>query len=527
MQRNKLEYIAVVASCAGLFLFGQPVLASEASAIVSNDGRLLFILILQIVWGVGVLVGGGLALWSYMQLRQSEDDLLETARLKKLMLIGMIATGISLLLFIVTSVAGMLLQSPSIKAQKKSAPLETQTVSLPLSLSAYDKIVDHVPSRNERNVSRSTQIILGVSEAVNTKSVATADMDLIADSIRIQDVLANGSTGKPLPAKVRFSQGDASVTLIPAVPLGAEEKKQLIRVTVTKNVLTQTGAPLLSDDEGYSWDFEVNGLLDQTPPFVETFLPRYSTSTKVEQVPPNALIQVTFNESLDPQSFQDAFIAVFDEKHNVIVDGHVVPGNRFRTLSFVPSKECGKNACGEPMYCLPASSSLKVTVKTATKDGNAPSGSSKAAYPFTGVVDTAGNALDGGGARGSARNGSADNSPADDFIANFSTTAELDLRQPTINAIGPARDAVRVSPQTPIEVVFSKMMDVTSIHTGTIQIRPAINYSLNPRHDFQSQTSKIIIDHDPFLQSTAYAPEVLSDVRDSTQNCFSQCLGPR
>ena len=78
-----------------------------------------------------------------------------------------------------------------------------------------------------------------------------------------------------------------------------------------------------------------------------------------------------------------------------------------------------------------------------------------------------------------------------------------------------------------IEARFSKMMDVTSIHTGTIQLTPTLNYSLNSRHDFQSRTTKVIIDHDLFLKDTVYSPSISSDIRDAFQNCFSQCLGPR
>ena len=78
----------------------------------------------------------------------------------------------------------------------------------------------------------------------------------------------------------------------------------------------------------------------------------------------------------------------------------------------------------------------------------------------------------------------------------------------------------------PLEIVFTKFMDLASLHTGSIRLQPAQNYSVVSSHDFAALRSRSVVQHDDFKENATYSPEVLSEVRDASQNCFSQCIGP-
>lgn len=57
-------------------------------------------------------------------------------------------------------------------------------------------------------------------------------------------------------------------------------------------------------------------------------------------------------------------IRVINTDNNQSVSGRFVISNQYQTLEFIPNVECGVNACGDKIYCLPASSSIAVELKS-------------------------------------------------------------------------------------------------------------------------------------------------------------------
>lgn len=120
-----------------------------------------------------------------------------------------------------------------------------------------------------------------------------------------------------------------------------------------------------------------------------------------KDVPMNTIIQVNFNEAINPLKISGLASEVKDYikvvNHNDAslpsgsvcvkssdclsykcegpienkkcvgdyVDGKFLVSNSYRTVEFVSNNECGVNGCGEKIYCLPANSVLSVQIKSA------------------------------------------------------------------------------------------------------------------------------------------------------------------
>lgn len=140
--------------------------------------------------------------------------------------------------------------------------------------------------------------------------------------------------------------------------------------------------------------------------------------------PMNSVIQINFNEAIIPLSLVGPSDLVKNtikvvNGSNEIIDGNFSISNQYRTIEFLSNNECGVNACGDTIYCLPENSNLKVIIKAApliscSGDANCAlyvpfnscknglcQNSSNENYPQSslplnsGVVDAAMNSLDG------------------------------------------------------------------------------------------------------------------------------------
>ncbi|MEI6836122.1 MAG: hypothetical protein WCK59_04790 [Candidatus Falkowbacteria bacterium] len=176
------------------------------------------------------------------------------------------------------------------------------------------------------------------------------------------------------------------------------------------------------------------------------------TIVGLQDKPMNSIIQVNFNEAVNPMTLSGSA----DEVKSYIqlvnankvartsgqacslnsdclsyncqasacvgnyVGGKFVLSNVYKTLEFISDKECGVNSCGEIMYCLPASSHLSLKINAATLKACSTSSDCQAFAPYStctsgicrdtannvnypmadtlnlnGVVDLAFNSLDG------------------------------------------------------------------------------------------------------------------------------------
>lgn len=213
------------------------------------------------------------------------------------------------------------------------------------------------------------------------------------------------------------------------------------------------------------------------------------------------------------------------------LQGKFTVSNQYSTVEFLSDKECGFNACGEKIYCLPADSHLKVELNAASliscadKQGKADNSLCVDKSPFNicetradgkfcsytenhitkyfpqaaktypnivnGITDAAFNSLDGN------RNGLAygqgsyynENAPAtsegDSFKWSFFISNVLDLIPPKITFTDPARNGSNVDLIKEITVKFDKLMLSSRLSTGSLTIRNGLkdilHYLLNLR----------------------------------------------
>ncbi|MFA6424244.1 MAG: Ig-like domain-containing protein [Candidatus Magasanikbacteria bacterium] len=309
----------------------------------------------------------------------------------------------------------------------------------------------------------------------------------------------------------------------------------------------------------YYWQFTTSNLLDISPPFVTDVYPK-SNTTEFK----NSVIQISFSEPMNPTGVQGSFSTtvvgaktyyslsgnrIFADIQNSLVPvGNFNLINNYQTLEFTPSYECGKNACGNPIYCLPVCNKpgavckedsyqiLLEAAKTFLKG-------SFESVPFTGIADMSGNALDGnsinldGKPDGIAQTATTslpvfDNwKQPDNYFWTFKIKDEIDATSPYIKSMTPGVSAQNVPKDAALSLYFSKRMRADSAYNIEIEEHPTSTNNISlwkvPFVHLDYQTFDIL--HGPFLDSIKqiYIPIVGSNVEDVHFNCFYPGVGPK
>lgn len=303
--------------------------------------------------------------------------------------------------------------------------------------------------------------------------------------------------------------------------------------------------------------------------------------------PKNAIIQVNFNEAVNPLTIAGparsvaSFIRVINLVDNTNVDGEFVLSNQYKTVEFIPSQECGVNGCGDKIYCLPPNSNLRVELVAAALNATCVTDAecatktpfitcssgicyddiTKAKYPEgkagSGVADLANNSLDGN------RNTVADGpvswfdvnlnniSEGDSFRWSFWISDKLDLSAPVILATDAAQGASSVDLVKPVKAAFSKLMMASSLSSGSIEVvkgdqrithklinmwsvsRQPMGYWVEKEDketsvppDQEPDITTAIVSHNEFSIASIYRTQVGSGVKDIYQNCYKPSSGP-
>ncbi len=313
----------------------------------------------------------------------------------------------------------------------------------------------------------------------------------------------------------------------------------------------------------YFWQFTCSNLLDNEPPYVTSVFPN-SINANPGGEAKNSVIQISFSEPMDPTDMQGSFSStsvyagyyalsgnkIFSKATKSSVPlGNFNLVNNYQTLEFTPNLECAKNACGNPIYCLPVcdqpganctgdpkSDDYQLLLEAAkTLAGSFES------VPFSGLADMSGNALDGnnvaldGKPDGQAQTATTtlpvfDNwKHPDNYFWTFKLKDEIDKTSPIINKITPGVKAQNVPKDAGLSLTFSKRMRANSAYEIDIQEWPvnAIPLWKVPFIDFSYQTFNI--NHGPFLDNKVqnYIPIVSSSVEDAHFNCFYPGVGPK
>ena len=486
---------------------------------------------------------------------------------------------------------------------------------------ALGRIVkDHSPVRDEINVWRNTKIAVTFREAMDPASfiVNRNQSGVVGDCLmgstsssfdwaRDCDRLSTSSvriykTGSPntlveAAALAVYDQSGKAYTFVfkpldgRSVPeanlFGSETTSVKYTVDLTgtmKKADGRTSAFVADRDGHYSWSFETTTTLDNTMPQVTSVYPSHNP-THDTPVPKNSLIQVNFNEAMDPVGVQGLtnqrnpsstfYTLVFgnDMAADKLPQGQWSLSNGYKTLEFVPNDACGQNSCGDIMYCLPLActnpadarcrNDFHVLIRTGDLLNPAVSTTFEG-YPGSGALDLAGNVLDTSAGRnqfgvllGDGRlanphkpgigNGlrlNATENVADNYWWEFTVENRIDRTPPQVQQVSPGLDEESVAPHAPLLMTFNRVMSSYSLVDVSLEEFPAGTNGVAPiwfdhRVELVPKLSggnadttlvtRLEMNHRMFGPNQAdlyYFPSIPSSVKSITQNCLYPGRGP-
>jgi len=392
-------------------------------------------------------------------------------------------------------------------------------------------IEGHFPTRNATGIARNTRVVVTFKEAIDPASIVLGGANptvailrsasVVGTSNQFADKFAQSLSGADID--VAATPDSKTFAFIqkncPTDCFGSPSENVFYTVALrggADGVKKAGGAAAFTGtfNSGYLWEFQVSTVLDLTPPLVDYAIP----SDGDQSVPRNSMVQVTFNEAVDP-------VSVASGMSVTRADGSVIPGvqavgNSYRSVEFRTNEACGTNSCGETVYCLPASQQIDVTVKSDGLTATPPTG----IFPPNGVTDMAGNSLDGDG------DGAAEGPTADDYAYGFETSNQIDLVPPKVVSQDPATLQGNIPRDLRMTATFSKLMSFTSMTTSTARLVPGSNGApTNYWVDGDTVSSvaggepdqgQAVIHHDLLSQNQPYAASLTSGLRDLRQNCF-------
>lgn len=311
----------------------------------------------------------------------------------------------------------------------------------------------HLPAPNATNVARNTAIVITFKEPILvssmiqdwTETTSGTNIGLNADTVKIYRTSQGvGSALATADVRVNVTADHKTFVMRPVAFLGSPTENQGYTVELTTGLLREDSRPAFtgSFSNGYQWQFEVSTQVDTTPPKIISIVPATGAYA------PNVVIQVNFDEAVDPTSASGIYRPPASNFPNLQVSATPIstPGaiptrpqgefrisNQYRTVEFISDTACEPrvNSCGQTIYCLPANASIQTLVRAATlaNPGNAQAALTASGYD--GVVDLAGNSLDGNG------DGHAAGQGQDDFNSTFGTTDRPNFTPPFVRSTTP------------------------------------------------------------------------------------------
>ncbi len=452
-------------------------------------------------------------------------------------------------------------------------------------------IKDHYPAREQINVPRNTRIVISFRRPIKMDSIVedtsgdgvfgnckTTIENWYNDCDRVKNIddslinIRKASGGERVFGAVALGSvstengvtGVYAITIKPITDQSDPAGGYLGSATEPMAYIVHLGPDILLDDPAnnnpsafnsgvlgnnyYQWGFSNGTVLDITPPTVESVFPGANTT-----VDKNTVLQISFSEPLDPTGItgkfnmgdghyyidgQNIFLA---SQHSSMPLGSFNLTNGFKTLEFTPAQECGRNTCGNPVFCMPvcdkpsancSQDSYEVLLRAAKTINQ----NSFEAQPFSGVTDLAGNALDGNKNNIPNNAGSAlpvfpNQKQPDNYFWSFSLVDRLDVSSPFIQTIVPGIDAERIASDQEVSMVFNKRMRAESMYDIGLEEKPTHQVPIwkEPATSFRSDgTTYVRLSHGPFIDSSRqyYFPTVSSTVEDVHFNCFFPGKGP-
>ncbi|MFA5935877.1 MAG: hypothetical protein WC787_03425 [Patescibacteria group bacterium] len=419
----------------------------------------------------------------------------------------------------------------------------------------------HLPERNATNIPRNTPVIITFKQPIQpasfiegwTEATSGTVNGLNAGNIKIFQTGDEGTALTSVAARVNFTQDRKTFVIRPVAPLGSPTANVKYTVQLkggNSGILLAAGGAAFGGafGGGYEWGFEVSTFLDTTPPKVLAAIP-YPGGT----YPRNIVLQVTFNEAVDPTGASGIFqngsgfsnIQIRpDSGAGTPLEGDFHISNQYRTVEFTTFSKCGVNSCGRDVFCLPADATLETTVRAATLSSQPPT-AQFTNQGYDGITDVVGNSLDGND------NGAADGPPQDTYVWSFGTTNQVKLNPPRVTETVPDASPGSGQSNRPLDenvlATFDDLMQSSSFTSDAASIQAkgpgetdpdtfwwfvgmelltANNTPVQPGE--QAVKSQLVMKHRAYLPSglqpselNYYNPFLLSDLQDAYQNCFN------
>lgn len=426
-------------------------------------------------------------------------------------------------------------------------------------------------------------LTLDLSDPVNIGNFW--DVDVVAkkeaDTLTVGSVIYVFTDNPTLPnhIDVGANNNDTATNIAQAVNNHPDVTTQLngLRVDIEATVAGKTGNNIVLDTTN-------RGALQITPMSGGTDRRVDININDKKDQPMNSAIQINFNEAVLPITVSgnaddvSDYIRVIDlADPNNYMAGKFVISNGYKTVEFLSDNQCGVNGCGEPIYCLPKLSNIRVELVAAGLVICAGQADCAAKSPYNtcnvvcqdsdgnnyptadigamdGVMDAAFNSLDGN--RDENTQGPVsyfnENSPnaldGDNFVWSFFISDQMDITPPIIEVTSPPLGGYN-NMIASMQINFSKLMMSSSLHTGYRVVfdgqKDVVHKSMNlwslagrgvgfwtgkedvdSDLDGQFDKTRAFIKHNMLSESTSYRAQVGSATRDIYQNCFKPSAGP-
>jgi hypothetical protein len=439
-----------------------------------------------------------------------------------------------------------------------------------------DVVRDVYPMPGSRNVPRNTAIMVTFSQPIKIDSfvrgyndnrtpenldddVATSTtIGLNTDNIRIYRTSEGRTRALTTDqVRVRFTPDRLTFVMRPVAYLGSSAEPQDYTVELaggSSGVKLENGQPVFSgrSSAGYRWVFQVSTNVDLTPPKIVSAIPasggRYA---------PNIVVQVNFDEAMDPTSAAGVVREGGAGFNNIEVTGRPLAGgatghpagefkisNAYTTVEFVTNLACGVNSCGRQIFCLPSDSAIQATVKAASLESP---GSPQAAIVrglYDGLVDAASNSLDGNG-NGIAEGPTAGRtvtSTSDTYKYSFSTLTNPDRTPPFIRGFTPTPETGLVPVDQIPTADFNGLLQSSTVNSENIKLltneplsdtfwfRPRMQNLIGGRPALlgeNASSSRVLIDRRVYAAATTrFSPEYYPSFGSGVQNIYQNCFNP-
>lgn len=565
LKKITITLFACVVFFVGRAVFAQPNLGINALAeggvqLAQTDIRVIVARIIEVFLGLLGMIAVILIIWAGWLWMSAAGDAQKIASAKKTLINAAIGLAIILSAFGITQ----FIVSRLLSATTGGLGAEgTGVYSQPLSGSLGAGIISgHVPDRGAL-APRNTKIAITFKEAIDEKTLSAADggantavfkMTKTAILKQAGNNFKNVSASDLVTAKVAFTPDKLNFVFSPTALLGSPSEPTSYTVSIGSGLKKFGGANAFTGafSSGYEWEFQVDPVVDTAPPKITSIVPSKGIN------PRNSIVQINFSESVDPTSASGEVAAggagfqniTLSSGGSILAGGYKI-GNGYKTVEFITKDACGTNSCGGTIYCLPANAVVAAKVSAAALGAEPPQA---AGFPYNGVVDMAGNSLDGNGdgkADGPKSNfvwASGNAAQGDNVSWQFNTSDQIDLTPPKISSIDPGISAQNVGLNTPIKATFDKVMSVTMLNNSNL----AITHNVPPPYEMfygveaealdssdQPVTSgaepvktRAVIKHGAFAPSVFggaqynYYPSINSKVQDLRQNCYNPSAGP-